>query len=300
MELRHLRYFDAVAEEGHVHRAATRLGLAQPALTQQVKALEREMGVQLLVRTGRGIALTDVGRAFHAEAKAILAQVRRAVATAQDMEAGRAGVIRIGFTESASFHPVVTRTLKRFRSEWSEVECALEEKHTEALISALEDGSLDAAFVRPPVRYSSAVVFRALLSEPMAVVLPAGHSLAHRKRLALSALEGESFVVYPRKNGSGLSDAVLAECRRAGFMPRIAQQTPQLSSTINLVAAGMGIAVVPSCMRHQRSDSVRFVPLSSPGLKAELTFATRGGVTRQVVENLVAIATAIFRVEEEQ
>ncbi|MGW1420023.1 LysR family transcriptional regulator [Bradyrhizobium manausense] len=270
-----------------MHRAAARLGIAQPALTQQIKALEREMSVRLVVREGRGIALTAVGRAFHLEARSILLQAERALAMARDMEAGRAGMIRVGFTESASFHPIVTQTLNRFRLAWPNVECRLEEKHTEALVTSLEDETLDAAFVRPPLRTSKAVTFRRLASESMVVALPRDHRFAVRRRLSVGELADEAFIVYPRRDGTGLSDAVVAECRRAGFMPRISQRTPQLSSTVNLVAAHMGIAIVPHCMHLQRAKDVNFVPLVGSELRAELGLAYRRGVTSRLLANFV-------------
>ena len=290
MELRHLRYFCMAAEELHIRRAAERLAIAQPPLTQQIKALESELGVKLFARAGRGVALTEAGRIFHIEATAILEHVERATALARQVETGYAGRLRVGFTESASFSPVLTKVFTTFRSSWPGVELSLEENHTEGLIEALEQGALEVAFVRPPLRASSTIVFEALVSEPMMVAVPLGHHLARYESVALRDLAHESFVVYPRRHGSGLSDSVIAECRRVGFAPRIAQQTPQLSATINLVAASIGIAVVPECMRHVRPDSVTFVKLSDSGLMAHLGLAYHQGDRSKTVRNLVETA----------
>jgi DNA-binding transcriptional LysR family regulator len=292
MELRHLRYFCAAADEAHIHRAAERLAIAQPALTHQIKALEAELGVKLFARAGRGVVVTEAGRIFQAEARAILDHVDRATALMRQVDAGRVGRLRVGFTESASFSPVLMDLLKRFRQAWPAVECVLEESHTEGLVEALEQGKLDVVFVRPPLRTTRQVAFEALASEPMMVALPTGHPLAEAESLSIAELEAQEFVVYPRRHGFGLSDAVMAECRRAGYVPKIAQQTPQLSATINLVAAGMGIAVVPECMRHQRPDSVRFVTLTGTDLRAELGLAHRRDNPSRAPVNLIEAALA--------
>ncbi len=290
MELRHLRYFCVAAEELHIRRAAERLGIAQPPLTQQIKALEAEIGAALFERVGRGVVLSEAGRLFHAEAKAILDHVERATALVRQVEAGYAGRLRIGFTESASFSPVLTTLLTRFRSRWPAVELFLEERHTEGLVEELELGRLDAVFVRPPIRVTALIAFAELASEPLMAAVPLGHPFAGRPVVHLRELADESFIVYPRRRRPGLSDAVMAECRRAGFVPRVAQQTPQLSATINLVAASMGIAIVPDCMRHMRPESVRFIPLADCALTAQLGIAYRRGDPSKTLANLVGAA----------
>src|SRR5579862_9283946 len=151
MELRHLRYFVAVAEEGHITRAAERLGIQQPPLSQQIRALEAELQVQLLRRKPRGVELTQAGEAFHAEARAILQQVERAVAAARRTGSGEAGHIGLGFTSSASFHPFVPRIIREFRAAYPLVALKLEESGTGELVDALVDERLDAAFVRSPI-----------------------------------------------------------------------------------------------------------------------------------------------------
>jgi DNA-binding transcriptional LysR family regulator len=293
MELRHLRYFCVAAEEMHIRRAAERLAMAQPPLTQQIKALESELGVKLFARAGRGITLTEAGRIFHAEARAILAHVERATALARQVATGYVGRLRVGFTPSASFSPVLTKVFTTFRSTWPGVELLLVENHTDGLTDALERGALEAAFVRPPLRANSTIVFEALASEPMMVAVPLGHPLARRESIALRDLADESFIAYPRRHGSGLSDSVIAECRRVGFAPRIAQETPQLSATINLVAAAMGIAIVPECMRHVRPESVAFVKLADSGLMAHLGLAYHRDERSKAVRNLVETTIAV-------
>jgi DNA-binding transcriptional LysR family regulator len=290
MELRHLRYFCAAAEEMHIRRAAQRLGIAQPPLTQQIKALEAELGVKLFARSGRGVVLTEAGRIFQTEAKSILDRVERATALARQVASGDVGRLRVGFTESASFSPWLTKIFATFRLRWPGVELLLEESHTETQLEALQQGRLDAAFIRPPIRASGLIAFEALASEAMMVAVPLGHPLARRKSVVLADLADEPFIAYPRRHGAGLSDGVIAECRRAGFAPHIVQHAPQLSSTINLVAASVGIAIVPECMRHVRAESVAFIKLAGCELRAHLGLAYHKGDRPKAVGNLIEIA----------
>jgi DNA-binding transcriptional LysR family regulator len=275
MELRHLRYFVAVADELHVTRAASKLGIAQPALTQQIKALERELEVDLFARSGRGVVLSSAGQAFLPEAKAILAKVVGATRTARDAALGRHGRLSIGFTESASFHPLVTEAFRAFRTAYPQVELALQEGHSPALIDALGKGLLDFAFVRPPFPSDQDVRFDILAEEQMMAAVPMDHPLAARMRIALGDLARERFVLYPRTVRPGLSDSVLAACRQAGFEPLVVQETPQLSSTINLVAAGMGVSIVPETMRQVRHETVGYRAVEDLKLKAFLGLAAR-------------------------
>ncbi|MEA3106202.1 MAG: hypothetical protein QOI88_807 [Gammaproteobacteria bacterium] len=290
MELRHLRYFCAAAEEMHIRRAAERLGIAQPPLTQQIKALEAELGLKLFARAGRGVALTEAGRLFQAEAQSILDHVERAKILARQVASGHAGCLRVGFTESASFSPVFTRTIAAFSAKWPGVEFELEEAHTEIQVERLRQGRLDAGFIRPPIPAGSPIQFEALASDPMMAAVPVGHRLAGKKTIPLKELASESFVGYARRQGTGLSDAVIAACRRAGFEPRIVQQAPQLSSTINLVAASVGIAVVPARMQHVRPERVAFVKLSDVDLHAQLGIAYMQAERSNTIRNLVETA----------
>ena len=183
MELRHFRYFVAVAKEGHATRAAERLGIQQPPLSQQIQALERELDAQLFRRKPRGVELTPAGRALYDEARAILARVDEAVAATRRAAQGEAGRIGIGFTSSASFHPFVPRAIRAFREAHPLVALALEESGTTELVAALRAQAIDAAFVRSPVGESADLFVRPLLEEPMVAALPSGHCLVGRKRL---------------------------------------------------------------------------------------------------------------------
>lgn len=291
MELRHLRYFCAVAGTGHMTRAAERLGIAQPALSQQIRSLEDELGVPLFDRIGRGLALNEAGRLFLEEARDVLVRVDGAASLARQAGRGEVGRLRVGFTASTCFNPAVTETLKSYRQSWPGVELVLEEGRSSLLETALEQGALDAAFLRPPLRSTERLDFVLVATEPMVAALPVGHRHQGRTSLTLAELRDEAFILYPRADGAGLSENVVAACQRAGFTPKVAQQTPQLASTVNLVAAAMGIAVVPDCMRQLRPDSVRYVALQEGALKAEFGLAWRKTDRSRTIRHLISTAT---------
>lgn len=280
MELRHLRYFVATAEAQHFTRAAELLGMAQPPLSQQIRQLEQEVGTPLFDRTGRGVVLNDAGRAFLACAEDILQRAQAAVQTAQRAARGEVGELTLGFTESASFNGVVTALIRQYRLQYPEVEITLSQGDSETLVAQLREGAIDAAFVRPPFALEGGLAdgrltFTQLDEEPLVVALPLGHALARRKRLAPQDLAQERFILYSRKSGYGLSADIMAACRQHGVNPLIGQRAPQLSSAVNLVAAGMGVAVVPASLRHVRPDGVVYRPFALDWPRAVLGLAFR-------------------------
>ncbi len=293
VELRHLRYFLAVAEERNFTRAAKRLHIAQPPLTQQIKALEQELGVELFDRSGYRVELTEAGRLFATEVSRILGDVRRAVLLAQRAARGLKGEVRVGFTESASFNPLVMSTFQSFRAHYPEVELALEEHKSTELSIALADGRIDAAFVRPPVSAGEGLTLHLLESEEMVVAVPANHPLAAQTNVELRALENETFILYPRAVRPGLADAVIEACESAGFTPRIGQLAPQLSSTINLVAASLGISVVPRSMEGLQPQAVRYLSLVGTPIRAALGIAHRADESAVAVLNFVETAMTV-------
>jgi DNA-binding transcriptional LysR family regulator len=292
MELRHLRYFLAVAEELNFTRAARRLNIAQPPLTQQIKALEAEMGVTLFDRTGYRVELTDAGKSFVPQVARILADVRNAVLIAKQAAAGDVGHVRVGFTESSSFNPLVTAAFRRFRAVYPEVEVSLEENPSTVLATALRDGRIDAAFVRPPLRTVEGLALHIIDEEEMVVAVSNGHRLADRPDLEMKDLAEETFVLYPRVEGPGLADTVIAACEKAGFSPKVKQYTPQLSSTINLVAASMGVSIVPASMQGLQPQAVSYKRLRDQQLTALLGIAHRAGESSAPVLRFIETARA--------
>jgi DNA-binding transcriptional LysR family regulator len=293
MELRHLRYFIAVAEEGHITRAAARLGIQQPPLSQQIHALERELDVQLFRRKPRGVVLTDAGRALLDDARAILAQVDHARATTRRTARGEQGRLVVGFTSSAPFVPFVPRVIRAFRESFPLVSLTLEETGTGEMIEALRNELIDAAFIRSPAPDPSGVVVHPLLEEAMVVALPIGHRMASSAddvALKLAALAGETFILYRRPVGPGLYDAIIASCHGAGFSPLVGQEAPRILSTLSLVAAGLGVSLVPASLQHLRMDGVIFRQLAGePQPKAPLNLAYRRDEASAVVRRFIEL-----------
>jgi DNA-binding transcriptional LysR family regulator len=293
MELRHLRYFVAVAEEGHVTRAAERLGIQQPPLSQQIRALEAELQVQLFRRKPRGVELTQAGEALFAEARAILRQVEHAVTATRRTGRGEAGSVGLGFTSSASFHPFVPQAIRGYRETHPGVALSLEESGTGELVAALLDERLDAAFVRSPIGAAEGIAVHSVLDEAMVAALPAGHALSigpAARKLALAALARETFILYRRPLGPGLYDAIIAACQRAGYSPTIGQEAPRMLATLSLVAAGLGVTLVPRSMRRLRVHGVVYRALDAgAGLVAPLNLAYRRGESSATAQRFIAL-----------
>ena len=276
MELRHLRYFVAVAHEGHITRAAEKLRMQQPPLSQQIQALEREVDATLFVRHPRGVTLTDAGRAFLADAEQILSDVEHAKIRARRTARGETGRIAVGFTTSAPFHPLVARAMREFRTGRPDVSFVLEESSSADMVSGLRDGRLDVAFIRSGLVDPEGITVHALLQEDTAVAFPAKHPLSKKPALALKELSEETFILYRRPDGRGLYDVIIAACSAAGFSPHVGQEAPRIVSTLNLVAAGLGITIVPASLSRLPLEGVVYRPLKGkPALKVPLNLACR-------------------------
>ncbi|MBY3037466.1 LysR family transcriptional regulator [Rhizobium laguerreae] len=289
MELRHLRYFLAVAEEGNFTRAAGKLGIGQPPLSQQIRDLEREVGAALFHRVPHGAELTAAGAAFLGEAKASLAAAEKAKLAAQSANRGETGRLSLGFTASAAFNPVVSTTIRRFRARWPEVQLSLTEMNTLALMQKLERGELDATFMRPSLDDPAGIRLRRLPDEPMVIALPASHLLARRSKLPLAALADEPFILFPRLVGLSLYDDVVLACRRAGFELTVAQEAPQISSVVNLVAADLGVSIVPASISQIKLEGVAYRPIEGPPAVARLALAILKTHRSPVTENLISL-----------
>jgi DNA-binding transcriptional LysR family regulator len=274
MELRRIQYFVAVAEECHFGRAAVRLHMAQPPLSQQIKQLESEMGVILFARSTRKVELTAAGQRFLDRAREILAAVDDAVDEAARVADGLLGTLAIGFTGSATYDllPTLARVL---RAELPGIELDLRgEMLTPDQVAALLEGSLDLAFLRPPVRNPDVDV-RVLRREPLIAVLPETHPLAQRARVRLGDLRDEPFITYPSHHRSVVYEAVIDACQRAGFTPAHVHEVGETSTLVSFVAAGLGVALVPSSVQHLQITGARYLPLAGTTQEVELALATR-------------------------
>ncbi|PKA44209.1 transcriptional regulator [Rhizobium sullae] len=289
MELRHIRYFLAVAEEGNFTRAAARIGIGQPPLSQQIRDLEAEVGAALFHRVPHGAELTVAGEAFLGEAKASLASAEKAKLAAQRANRGETGKLALGFTASSAFNPVVSATIRRFRAQWREVRLSLTEMNTLALMERLNRGELDATFMRPSLDDPPGVRLKRLDDEPMVVALPANHPLAKYERLPLALLSKEPFILFPRLVGLSLFDDVVLACRKAGFELTVAQEAPQISSVVNLVAAELGVSIVPASIAQIRLDGVAYRPIDGPPAVARLALAVLKTQRSPVTDNLLSL-----------
>ncbi|MBY5896523.1 LysR family transcriptional regulator [Rhizobium ruizarguesonis] len=289
MELRHLRYFLAVAEEGNFTRAAGKLGIGQPPLSQQIRDLEREVGAALFHRVPHGAELTAAGAAFLGEAKASLAAAEKAKLAAQSANRGETGRLSLGFTASSAFNPVVSTTIRRFRARWPEVQLSLTEMNTLALMQKLERGELDATFMRPSLDDPTGIRLRRLPDEPMVIALPASHPLTRYPSLPLAALADEPFILFPRLVGLSLYDDVVLACRKAGFELTVAQEAPQISSVVNLVAADLGVSIVPASISQIMLEGVAYRPIEGPPAVARLALAILKTHRSPVTENLISL-----------
>jgi DNA-binding transcriptional LysR family regulator len=246
MELRHLRYFAAVAEERHFGRAARRLHMAQPPLSRQIQDLEEELGFQLFDRSRRHVELTPAGDVLQERVRQVFAELERALDDARRASLGETGRVGVGYVSSLAYSGIAP-LLRDFRSRHPDIEVSLRELPPQQQLDALKDGSLQVGFVRSPVEDDD-VQKRCLRRERLVVALPANHPLARRRRIALAELAHEPFVMFPRARGPTFYDLLITMCRAAGFSPRIAQEAPQLD-LVSLVIAGFGVAILPESVR---------------------------------------------------
>jgi len=259
MELRHLRYFAAVADERHFGRAARRLRIAQPPLSRQVQALETELGFSLFDRSRRRVELTRAGAVLVEHARRVFDLLDLAVRDARRAAAGKTGRITIGYPSSVAFSGLV-EVLRAFRARSPEVEVAVRELPPQQQVDALVDGLIDVGFIRGPLE-DVGLAAKRVRSEPLVVALPSEHRLAASRRIDLRLLARDPFVTFPRARGPSFFDMLMRLCHEAGFVPRIVQEAPQLD-LVSLVAAGFGVAIVPESVRDARRPGVVFRPLA--------------------------------------
>src|SRR5262245_13668770 len=295
MELRHIRYFIAVAEEGRIAWAAERLGMQQPPLSQQIKALERELDVQLFRRKARGVELTEAGRAFLDNARTMLTQLDHTCETTRRTARGEQGRICVGFTPSSPFHPFVPRVIRAFREAYPLVSLSLEEHPSNALVERLRNEQIDAAFVRTTFANPEGVTVEPLMDELLVVALSTGHLLARSSggdnaAISIKALAGETFIIQGSRLGLGLYASTIAACHTAGFTPRIGPEASNFASTLNLVAVGLGVSVVPGSLQRMHIDGVAYRRLKgSDQLRIPLDLASRRGDPSAVVRHFVKL-----------
>ena len=274
MELRHLRYFVTVAEELHFGRAAERLHMSQPPLSTQIRALEEEMGVQLLNRTQRRVSLTQAGNVFLREARQILARLEQAVLMARRAERGEIGELAIGFISVADYN-VLPDVLRDFRRRYPLVNLSLKEATTDAQLEDLVNGRIDVGFVLPPI-IEPALDSVAILREPLIAALPKRHPAAARPgKIPLAALADSPFILFPRRMAPGLYDDIVSFCRKAGFSPRVEQEAIQMQTIVSLVSAELGVSLIPDSLKNLQRTGVVYRQLKETSPLTEIHLAWR-------------------------
>jgi DNA-binding transcriptional LysR family regulator len=274
VELRHLRYFVAVAEELHFGRAAQRLHIVQPALSKQIANLEAELGVQLFHRTKRRVTITDAGRALYEEVRVILQRVERAVETAKMTASGQIGSLDLGFVGPAMWS-ILPRVLAEHHRRTPDVRFRLSELSSVAQVAGLRDGTLDAGFVRLPLHAYEDLDFEVVLREAFVVTLPERHPAAALQTVDLADLAGEPFIFVPRRVEPGFYDRCIALCQGYGFSPNIVEEGTGPTAICGMVATGLGITLSPASILQAPWPGVVFRELDRPGLELELAVAKR-------------------------
>lgn len=269
VELRHLRYFIAVAEELHFGRAAQRLNISQPPLSQQIQQLEQEIGAQLFTRTNRSVQITPAGALFLQDARAILLQVELAARRAARVHSGQEGELRIGFTSSAPFTGLVSDALYQFRQRWPEVHIQMQENNTRQQLAPLHDARLDLGVMRN-TPLPSDLQHRVLLREPLCAVVHWAHPLADAESISIQALANEPFVFFDPQGGTALYGEILALLHRYQIKPFITQEVGEAMTILGLVATGLGVSILPASFRRARLADVVWIPLQESDAISEV------------------------------
>jgi DNA-binding transcriptional LysR family regulator len=288
VEYRHLKFFVAVAEELHFTRASVRLRVAQPHLSQEIRRLEREIGVELFVRTKRSVTLTTAGRAFLERVRIVLDNTADAVHAAQRASRGEIGRIRLGFTRVAAIGVIPSATA-RFRSAYPDVEVLLKDVSSDEGLEAVRTGQLDLCLLHPPRTVDPALNIETVWLEPLVAVLPPKHPLADMQRISLQRLRSEPWVIHHRETASRLYDEIIAACAAAGFEPRVAQRTARMTTTISMVASGIGVTLMPITQARLAFGGAVYRELRSPRSSIPLAFAWRRGQTAPVLARFMAV-----------
>lgn len=259
LNLSELRYFRALAYELHFSRAAQQLGIAQPSLSLKIRRLEAALGVRLFARGTRRVGLTAAGRVLLDRAEKILADIEQAGEAVHLAERGEIGHINIGFVSLAALD-VLPPLVRRVRERYPQVTIGLFERSSEEQALMVRDGRLDVGIVREP-RALAGLASRHIVDDPQIVALPRSHRLSHRPRIALKDLKDDAFILFPRREGAAMFDRIIEACGRAGFSPNVVQEATMIATMVGLVAARIGVAIVPSVTRLIAETGVIYRPL---------------------------------------
>ncbi|MGL4621294.1 LysR substrate-binding domain-containing protein [Chroococcidiopsis sp.] len=288
MELRHLHYFIAVAEELHFSRAAVRLCISQPPLSQQIRDLEDELGVKLFERTKRQVQLTEAGKVFLERSYGVLAQLEQAIEATQRIGRGEVGRLAIGFVGSATY-TVLPDIVSVFREQFPAVELRLHELTTQEQIQALHHKQIDVGIVRSAI-VEPGLSVECILQESIILALPETHPFSAQTQVSLFTLVDELFILFPAKMGPIFYEQIIHICQKAGFRPKVAQEAVQMQTIVGLVAAGLGIAFVPASLQNFPRSGVIYRPLQEQTPKTGLYLAWRQHDSSPVIKAFLSLA----------
>jgi DNA-binding transcriptional LysR family regulator len=290
MELRHLRYFVAVAEAENITRAAAGLHVAQPAVSRQIQDLEEELGVALLERRAKSVHLTEPGRIFLDEARAVLQRADEAVAAAQAAAGGRRGELRVGYAPSLTVE-ILPRALRRFQAELPGVRVVLHDLSTEEMCAGVHDGSLDLALrVAPRGEKLHDLTFEELARFPICVAVTPKHPLASRRSVTLQKVAAEPLVTYSRGDYPEYHEALAATFASIGKTPHIVEEHDSVTSLIAAVESGRGLALVPSCMTCLAGPRLKILSLSPAQSPVVVGAVYRSGNTSLILQRFISAA----------
>lgn len=294
MELRHLRYFIAVADELSFSRAAERLHIAQPPLSQQIKSLEVELGVQLFNRNRRPLQLTEAGHFFAEEARSTLDKVDQAIRKTQRVSQGELDCLSVGFT-SSMVNGVLPVILKTFRKHYSEITLTLREANSSSLAQGLRDRIIDTIFAyrTPALLQANDLDIAVLSAESLVAVLPKQHRLASEPMVSLTDLQKEEFIMPPLQTAFGISEQIYALCAHEGFVPKVAQEAIFVVTILGLVSGEMGISILPSTIQSLKREGVVYRPIREAAVANPLTIVRRREKSSDILENFISIAKKV-------
>ncbi|HEX3436868.1 MAG TPA: LysR substrate-binding domain-containing protein [Pseudacidobacterium sp.] len=294
IELRHLRYFVAVAEELHFGRAAQRLHIAQPPLSQQIRKLEETIGHPLLLRTSRNVRLTAAGEELLKRAQQTLRKVSEDVHSTRRIGRGEVGTLTVGFIAS-SMLTVLPRMLSTYRRQFPEVELRLREFYTSSLLRALRDGTADIGFTRDAGADEDDLHTEILLPEPYIAVVPAHHPLAQKTSIRVSDLRTDPFVLFSADVGMNAWDKVMRLCQQDGFRPKVVQEAPHWLSILRLVSVGLGVTIAPACVEKIADEEVRCLRLRNTRIYSHLELAYREEMLTELEGSFLTLARETFK-----
>ncbi|MGC4109323.1 MAG: LysR family transcriptional regulator [Nocardioides sp.] len=292
LNIRQLRYFVAVAEELHFTRAAERLGMAQPPLSQQIKQLENDLNAVLFRRTRRSVQLTREGQMLLERARPLLAGVQDIEDLMQRAGRGEAGLLRVGYVASACFE-TIPAVVRAFRHRYPDIQLQLNELGSGPQVEQLLSNQIDVGLLRPPT-YTDELTFSPLFEEQMLILLPDTHRLAKRKRVRVADLADEPFIIHQRKLGIGLYDKIVALCQSAGFSPNVVQETGSSGTVLSLVAAEMGVGMVAASAAFLDRPGIVARPIPSTEALLEVGLSWRATDESPIVERFCELAGEVI------